>query len=60
MSDRLVDAIVAWGSPADVQRRIDEHFAAGATHVCVLPLSTAGGNAPDIRALEAVAAESRP
>ncbi len=34
-SDRLVDAIVAWGSPAVIRARIAEHFAAGADHVCI-------------------------
>ncbi len=34
-SDRLVDAIVAWGDAAAVRRRIDEHFDAGADHVCL-------------------------
>ena len=34
-SDRLVDAIVAWGDPAVIRMRIAEHFAAGADHVCV-------------------------
>jgi probable F420-dependent oxidoreductase len=34
-SDRLVDGVVAWGSPARILRRIQEHFDAGADHVCV-------------------------
>jgi probable F420-dependent oxidoreductase len=34
-SDRLVDAIVAWGDEAAVQSRVREHLDAGATHVCV-------------------------
>jgi len=34
-SDRLVDAIVACGDTDVVVRRVREHFAAGATHVCV-------------------------
>lgn len=34
-SDRLVDALVAWGTPDDVRARVDEHRAAGADHVCV-------------------------
>lgn len=34
-SDRLVDAIVAWGSDEYVADRIREHHAAGADHVCV-------------------------
>ncbi|MGE3448769.1 MAG: LLM class F420-dependent oxidoreductase [Microbacteriaceae bacterium] len=34
-SDRLVDAIVAWGDEEAVARRIKEHIDAGANHVCV-------------------------
>lgn len=35
VSDRLFDAIIAWGSPQDVVTRIAEHRDAGADHVCV-------------------------
>jgi probable F420-dependent oxidoreductase len=34
-SDELVDAIVVWGDEAAIRARVDEHFAAGADHVCV-------------------------
>ena len=34
-SDRLVDAIVAWGDVEDIARRIQAHQAAGADHVCI-------------------------
>lgn len=34
-SDRLVDAAVAWGDEHAIRRRIDEHRAAGADHVCI-------------------------
>jgi probable F420-dependent oxidoreductase len=34
-SDRLVDAIVAWGDMDAVTRRVDEHRSAGADHVCI-------------------------
>lgn len=34
-SDRLVDAIVAWGDVAAAKRRVDDHRARGADHVCV-------------------------
>lgn len=34
-SDRLVDALFAWGDPAAIKVRIDEHFSAGADHVCL-------------------------
>lgn len=54
-SDRLVDAVVAWGPPEAVRARIAAHYAAGATHVCILPLRADGGHAPDERALEVLA-----
>jgi probable F420-dependent oxidoreductase len=34
-SDRLVDAIVAWGTPEQVAARVREHHDAGADHVCI-------------------------
>lgn len=34
-SDRLVDAVVAWGDPDTVAKRIAEHHQAGADHVAV-------------------------
>jgi probable F420-dependent oxidoreductase len=34
-SDRLVDALIAWGDLDAVVARIDEHHQAGADHVCV-------------------------
>jgi probable F420-dependent oxidoreductase len=38
-SDRVVDAIVAWGDVDACKARVDEHFAAGADHVCVQVLA---------------------
>ena len=38
-SDRVVDAIVAWGDVAACKARIDAHFDAGADHVCVQVLA---------------------
>ena len=34
-SDRLVDAVVAWGSPDTIAQRVRAHHDAGADHVCV-------------------------
>jgi probable F420-dependent oxidoreductase len=34
-SDRLIDAVVAWGSPDDIRSRIQAHLDAGADHVAV-------------------------
>jgi probable F420-dependent oxidoreductase len=54
-SDRLVDAIVAWGGADTISGRVAAQYTAGATHVCILPLKPEGGLAPDLRALEALA-----
>jgi probable F420-dependent oxidoreductase len=37
-SDRLIDAVVAWGSPAAVAARLREHLDGGADQVAVQPL----------------------
>ncbi len=39
VSDRLFDAIIAWGDEETVLRRVNEHLAAGADHVCVQVLT---------------------
>lgn len=41
-SDRFVDAIVAWGDEAAIRERIEEHWAAGADHVCIQPVDPSG------------------
>jgi probable F420-dependent oxidoreductase len=38
-SDRLVDSIVAWGDLESIRRRVQDHHAAGADHVCVQVLT---------------------
>jgi len=38
-SDRLVDALIAWGDTGKIADRIREHHAAGADHVCIQVLS---------------------
>lgn len=35
VSDRLFDAIIAWGDEEAIMRRVGEHRSAGADHVCV-------------------------
>jgi probable F420-dependent oxidoreductase len=37
-SDRLLDALVAWGDVDTVRVRVAEHLEAGADHVCIQPL----------------------
>ena len=39
VSDRLFDALIAWGDEEAVSRRVDEHLSAGADHVCVQVLT---------------------
>ena len=39
VGDRLFDALIAWGDEEAVRRRVDEHRAAGADHVCVQVLT---------------------
>jgi len=38
-SDRLVDALVAWGDEDRIRARIDDHRRAGADHVCLQVLT---------------------
>ena len=45
-SDALVDALVAWGTPDDIEARVREHYEAGADHVAVQVLT-----APDVAGL---------
>lgn len=49
-SDRLVDAIVAWGSPEAVAERVRAHLDAGADHVAIQPLSPPGAGLDDVMA----------
>jgi probable F420-dependent oxidoreductase len=54
-SDRLIDALVAWGDAEDLARRLRAHRDAGATHVCIQPIDPDGSPRPDLRALGALA-----
>jgi len=45
-SDRLVDAVVAWGDLDAVARRVRAHHDAGADHVCVQVISAEGDAFP--------------
>jgi probable F420-dependent oxidoreductase len=42
LSDKFIDATFAWGSAEDIRQRIDEHFDAGASHVCIQPINPNG------------------
>ena len=51
-SDRLVDAIVAWGDEEAIASRVSAHLDAGADHVCVQVLPTDDDSpVPGLRAL---------
>ena len=39
VSDRLVDALLAWGTEEKLRDALDAQFKAGADHVCILPLA---------------------
>jgi probable F420-dependent oxidoreductase len=54
-SDRLVDAIVAWGDEKAIAARIRAHLDAGADHVCIQAFRPDGLPGPDARLLEALA-----
>jgi probable F420-dependent oxidoreductase len=43
-SERLIDALIAWGEPSVIAQRIAEHHAAGADHVCIQVLTEAPGD----------------
>jgi probable F420-dependent oxidoreductase len=55
-SDRLVDALIAWGDEKAIRARIEEHWQAGADHVCVQSIGPAG--LPDERLLGLLAPQS--
>jgi hypothetical protein len=52
-SGRFLDAMVAWGNEAVIRQRIQAHFDAEASHVCIQPLNPNG--LPDLNALKAFA-----
>ncbi len=51
----FVDAVVAWGDEEALRERIQAHYDAGATHVCIQPVPPAGRGRPDWTVLEALA-----
>ncbi len=57
-SDRLVDAIVAWGDEEKIVQRIREHLAAGATQVAIQAMPREGEKTPDMALLEALSPNS--
>ncbi len=58
-SDRLLDALVAWGDESAIVARIEAHWRAGADHVCIQAFRPDGKPGPDLRLLEALAPAGR-
>jgi probable F420-dependent oxidoreductase len=56
-SDRLIDALVAWGDEAAIRRRIQAHWDAGADQVCIQAINRSGDTmgAPDEHLLKLLA-----
>jgi probable F420-dependent oxidoreductase len=54
-SDRLIDAMVAWGGAGDLRARIAAFERAGATRVIVVPLGLQTKSGLDVAALDALA-----
>ena len=54
-SDRFVDANVAWGDEGAIRKRIQEHWDAGADHICIQAISPDGGRKPDEEVLALLA-----
>jgi len=56
LSDSFIDATFAWGDVDTIRERVQAHFDAGASHVCIQPINPNGvmGD-PDWSVLEALA-----
>jgi len=54
-SDQLIDALVVWGDESRIRARIQEHWDAGADHVCINTIHPEGLPVPDERVLELLA-----
>ena len=51
---RFLDAVMAWGDEAAIADRIQAHYDAGASHVCIQPIDPETLGEPDWRLLEAL------
>lgn len=58
LSERFVDSIVAWGDEAAIRHRLEEHWQAGADHVCIQAITSSDGSI-DQQALALFAPSSR-
>lgn len=51
---RFLDAVMAWGDESAIAARVQAHYDAGATHVCIQPIDPDDRSQPDWRLLEAL------
>jgi probable F420-dependent oxidoreductase len=58
-SQRFLDAMVAWGDEDAIRARIQEHWDAGADHVCIQPINAQGSREVDERILNLLAPARR-
>lgn len=54
-SDRFIDANVAWGSEEAIRKRLQEHWDAGADHICIQSINPDGSRRPDEKVLALLA-----
>ena len=54
-SDRIIDALIGWGDAGALRQRVEEHWRAGADHVCIQPFRTDAKPGPDMGVLESLA-----
>lgn len=51
-SDRLLDAVIAWGTEDQIRARLQEHIDAGADQVVIQTILPEGGRSVDWQALK--------
>jgi probable F420-dependent oxidoreductase len=54
-SSRFVDANIAWGDEAAIRKRLQEHWDAGADHICIQSINPDGSRRPDDKVLALLA-----
>jgi probable F420-dependent oxidoreductase len=54
-SDRLIDETVAWGDEDKIRCRLQQHWDAGADHICIQAIAPDGSRKPDEKALALLA-----
>lgn len=54
-SDHFIDENVAWGDEDKIRRRLQEHWDAGADHICIQAIAPGGSRKPDEKLLALLA-----